>query len=232
MRTLIDSWKKKANRYQELKKQKGVTLLEIIIVLGIIGIIAAGVVVLAQRAFTSQDISNVIDDTNSVRVAMTEAYKDSMEYPALVSVIDITKADIAKSSSKAAIVSLVKMGKISPDEAFNGFSNDAFEIGHAKLGTSDAKFKGFYLVLNGLETEDCRNVISQVGAQWDYVATTTGRAGENSGQNDELDMSVPVTTAGVLKSTTGDRLNPEEIVAKGICDADAGAGNAIVLGSR
>ncbi|ECD3889156.1 type II secretion system protein, partial [Salmonella enterica subsp. enterica serovar Poona] len=33
-----------------LKKQRGMTLLEIIIVLGIIGTIAAGVVILAQRA--------------------------------------------------------------------------------------------------------------------------------------------------------------------------------------
>lgn len=50
MKSMIHSWKRKSAQYRELKKQKGVTLLEIIIVLGIIGIIAAGVVVLAQRA--------------------------------------------------------------------------------------------------------------------------------------------------------------------------------------
>lgn len=97
MKNMIHSWKRKSAQYRELKKQKGVTLLEIIIVLGIIGIIAAGVVILAQRAFTSQDISDLTDNTNSVRVAMTEAYKDSAEYPARADSNSETKAGIETS---------------------------------------------------------------------------------------------------------------------------------------
>lgn len=233
MRTLIDSWKKKTNKYQELKKQKGVTLLEIIIVLGIIGIIAAGVVILAQRAFTSQDISELVDNTNSVRIAMTEAYKDSAEYPARVNASGVTKADIETVSNASAIVSLVKMGKISPSEAFNGFSNDAFEIGRAKITSGEtAKFKGFYIVINGLETEDCRNILSQIGAQWDYVQTTTGVAGSTSGATDGMDMSGDLGT-GILKTLKIDGLTPTSIVATNTCDSDkTGPGNAIVLGSR
>jgi toxin co-regulated pilin len=237
MRTLIDSWKKKANRYQELKKQKGVTLLEIIIVLGIIGIIAAGVVVLAQRAFTAQDISNLVDNTNSVRIAMTDAYKDSVEYPAREDSTAETKADILNSQGTSAIVGLVKMGKISPDEAFNGFSNDAFEIGPAKLsGDATAKNKAFFIVINGLEVENCRNIISQVGAQWDYVATTTAAAGAMTTEganpiNIGVDAADPAN--GILKTTKDDKLTPANIVTAGVCDADpTGSTNAIILGSR
>ncbi|MEZ2757351.1 type II secretion system protein [Providencia vermicola] len=57
------------------------TLLEIIIVLGIIGTIAAGVVVLAQRAFDSRAISDVVSNTNTVRVAMKDAYQRAAGYP-------------------------------------------------------------------------------------------------------------------------------------------------------
>ncbi|QMD53613.1 type IV pilus major pilin [Citrobacter sp. RHB35-C21] len=234
MKNMIHSWKKKAAQYRELKKQKGVTLLEIIIVLGIIGIIAAGVVVLAQRAFTSQDISDLTDNTNSVRVAMTEAYKDSAEYPARADSNSETKAGIETSSGTSAIVGLVKMGKIGPSEAFNGFSNDAFEIGPAKLSATAAKNKAFFMVINGLEMEDCRNIVSQIGSQWDYVATTTAAAGAMSGNAAAIDISVEANPAtGILKTTTDDKLTPANIVATGVCDTDpTGPTNAIVLGSR
>lgn len=117
MKSMIHSWKRKSAQYRELKKQKGVTLLEIIIVLGIIGIIAAGVVILAQRAFTSQDISDLTDNTNSVRVAMTEAYKDLINIR--LALIQIQKQKLGSRPHRtSAIVGLVKMGKIGPSEAF------------------------------------------------------------------------------------------------------------------
>lgn len=235
MRTLIDSWKKKANRYQELKKQKGVTLLEIIIVLGIIGIIAAGVVILAQRAFTAQDMSNLVDNTNSVRIAMTEAYKDESTYPVRVSVKGVTKTNITTSSNKSQIVGLVKMGKIDASEAFNGFSNDAFEIGAgivSKNGTTSSIAKGFYIAVNGLEQEDCRNLISQIGSQWDYVATVSGAVGADTGAADTVDMTVdPGLSSGILKTLKADQLTPANIVDAGVCKL-VGPQNAVVLGSR
>lgn len=235
MRTLIDSWKKKANRYQELKKQKGVTLLEIIIVLGIIGIIAAGVVVLAQRAFTAQDISNLVDNTNSVRIAMTEAYKDQSTYPPRVSPIGVTKADIMTTTNTSQIVGLVKMGKIDVSEAFNGFSNDPFEIGAGVVSTggTTSVAKGFYIAINGLEQEDCRNLISQIGPQWDYVATVIGSVGAVTAAADTIDMTGdPDITTGVLKTLKKDSLTPANIVTDGVCTEEASPTNAVILGSR
>ncbi|MBJ9224641.1 type IV pilus major pilin [Citrobacter braakii] len=232
MKSMIHSWKRKSAQYRELKKQKGVTLLEIIIVLGIIGIIAAGVVVLAQRAFKAQDISNVIENTNSVRVAMTEAYKDEASYPVPTgSIVDLTKANIAGTTGNdAPIVNLVRMGKIDVSEAFNGISSDAFEIGPSTITAGATVNKGFYIVINGLEIEDCRNLASQVGAQWDYVASGTAAAGAQLGSADPLDMAEG-TSESVLKSLAGNTLSPTTISAEGFCDAGE-SDNALILGSR
>ncbi|EFR6322850.1 type II secretion system protein, partial [Salmonella enterica] len=64
MNSILENYKgyflKKADKYKEIKQQRGMTLLEIIIVLGIIGTIAAGVVILAQRAFDSRAISDLV----------------------------------------------------------------------------------------------------------------------------------------------------------------------------
>lgn len=235
MNNAINAIKRKVNQYQEIKKQRGVTLLEIIIVLGIVGIIAAGVIILANRAFTAQDISELVDNTNSVRVGTTEAYKDSAEYPATVSATDLTKANIATEENNSIISTLVKMGKISADEAFNGMSNDAFEIGGVKYASADTKMKGFYIVINGLDTEDCRNIASQIGSQWDYVASGQAAAGAalgTAGAPTELSGEI---SESILKTLTVDGLNPTSIVAPGFCETSTGgtgSDNALILGSK
>lgn len=250
MRTLIDSWKKKANRYQELKKQKGVTLLEIIIVLGIIGIIAAGVVVLAQRAFAAQDMTDVVDNTNTIRVSMTEVYRDANGYPGSIDLAGVTKAQLDKDKTAAvsaypsAIMTMLKMGKLTTNEAFNNFSSDPFEIGPAVLGASvgtDPKPKGFYIAVNGLSQEECRNLISQTGSEWDYVETTVVAAGVSS--NYRVDPAVaPAVVAPTLalgapaadtkiKTLAGDIISPDIITGSTVCKS-AGSDNAVILGSR
>lgn len=163
---------------------------------------------------------------------MVEAFKDEGSYPESDTIEKLTKSNIAASSSKAPIVTLVKLGKISPDESFNGISNDAFQLGNAKLDPSASQNKGFVLVVNGLETEECRNLISQMGNQWDYVEALKGGApaGKDVATIDGRNLSAAKGTV-ILKTLVSGEITAAEITTDGICDA-AGAENGVIFGSK
>lgn len=223
---------RKAAKLQEMRKQRGVTLLEIIIVLGIIGVIAAGVVILAQRAFTAQDLSDIQNNANSIRTSMTEAFKDEGSYPTDTGgVSGLTKSTIASSSLDTPIVTLVKLGKISPDESFNGISNDAFQLTGAPLDSSSSDKKGFVMLVNGLEKEECRNLISEMGNQWDYVESVKGKpAGATTPFDFTSNLSGAVSTT-VLKTLTSGEILAAAIVHDDVC-SDDGATNGVIFGSK
>ncbi|MEQ4672958.1 type IV pilus major pilin [Providencia vermicola] len=224
---------KKTRKHHEAKKQRGMTLLEIIIVLGIIGTIAAGVVVLAQRAFDSRAVSDVVSNTNTVRVAMKDAYQRSTGYPPSTGAASGYNVDNIKetATSKESIARLVQLGKLSIDEARNSISNDFLNIGGAKTAAaqSETGLKGFVIELNGLNQDQCRNIISQVGNQWDYVAIDSAAAGTYS-VTTAVDMSV-VPTANILRTLNADgnkNITPD--VVAGVCTDSPE--NSVILGSR
>lgn len=217
-----------------LRKQRGVTLLEIIIVLGIIGVIAAGVVVLAQRAFTAQDISDIQNNTNTIRTSMAEAFQDEGEYPpATTTAVTLTKGNIATSTDLAPIVTLNKLGKISPSESFNGISGDAFQIGQALVDSASSVHKGFVILISGLDQQTCRNLLSQMGNQWDYVGIISAPAGEDaSAQLNGTELDTAKKVGSVLKSlSVAEDINSTDIVNDATCNI-GGANNGIVFGGK
>lgn len=234
-------------KYLNLKKQRGMTLLEIIIVLGIIGVIAAGVVILAQRAFDTKALSDLANNANSVRVAIKDAYGPSGEYPtedatktaALLNVSDLLK------SNDTPVGKLVALGKISPDEALNGISGNYIDIGPGEIGTKPNA--GYFIQLNGLSQQQCRGLLNTMGNQWDYVEVPTAgdAAGTYTGRTVKLDDAITTVTggsttlpasgiyrslvAGTGAADTGAQiLTPDKIV--GACTT--GNANTIILGSR
>lgn len=231
-------------KYLNLKKQRGMTLLEIIIVLGIIGTIAAGVVILAQRAFDSKAITDLVTNTNTVRTVIKETYGPSGVYPATdnTGTLGLTEANITTTGQSAVpIAALVQLGKLSTNEAKNNISSNFFNIGAATVGGA-AGNRAYFVEINGLDQKQCRNVLLQTGNQWDYVqvvntadgsgsySVTTGTVPDLSG------APVDPTTitnggGGVVRSlaATGNQtLTPQNII--GICSDSAE--NGLVLGSR
>ncbi|EOW9472940.1 type IV pilus major pilin [Vibrio cholerae] len=223
-------------QYKEAKKQRGMTLLEVIIVLGIIGTIAAGVVVLAQRAFDSRTVSEVVQNTNTIRVAIKDAYSTSGKYPE-AETADILSLDnnsiLSSTTSKksGATAALVQIGKVSVDEMRNKISGDfyAIEPGH----TSQTNAKGYVIEVNGLTAEQCRSIVGQVGNNWDYVEVPAQGAAAGSYTITKAGVSMfAEPSATILRSlgTGGSAaITPDKIVT--VCNS-TGASNSIILGSR
>lgn len=229
--------RKKLAKYHELRKQRGMSLLEVIIVLGIIGTIAAGVVVLAQRAFDSRTVSELVTNTNTIRVAMKDAYQRDGQYPDYVSPLSLTADSIKTGNTTIPVAQLVQLGKLTPDEARNGISGDYIGIGGALTsaggtggsGGGVTANKGFVIELNGLSQDQCRTILGQVGNNWEYVGVGTSASGAYS-LGTKVNMTTAANGSTILRSlgaNSQEAITSTKILAT--CNATV---NSIILGSR
>ncbi|ENK6899153.1 type IV pilus major pilin [Escherichia albertii] len=221
--------RKKLAKYHELRKQRGMSLLEVIIVLGIIGTIAAGVVVLAQRAFDSRAVTELVTNTNTVRVAMKDAYQKSGSYPAYQSPLELTGDTIKSTTAAIPAAQLVQLGKITPDEVRNNISGDFIGIGGATTSNGSQVLKGFALELNGLSQEQCRSILGQVGNNWEYVQVGTSGSGVYS-ITTAVDMTAATDESSILRSLAEG--GQESLTADKILNTCTSSVNSIILGSR
>ncbi|EHV2794343.1 type IV pilus major pilin [Salmonella enterica] len=237
-----------------LKKQRGMTLLEIIIVLGIIGTIAAGVVILAQRAYDSKAMTDLTTNINTIRTAMKDAYGSTGIYPlptgsATAQLNDDTINETAGQATP--IGKLIALGKLSRDEAKNNISNDYISAGAGNVSANGVQ-KGYFIEINGLNQQQCRNILLQAGNSFDYVEVTNDApAGAYHYNTDAVDLAHALS--GVTAGTPGTGITPgtpatltgagifrslatggnTQITADGVitaCNDDSS--NSVVLGSR
>ncbi|ENE8569049.1 prepilin-type N-terminal cleavage/methylation domain-containing protein [Salmonella enterica] len=219
-------------KYRELKKQRGMTLLEIIIVLGIIGTIAAGVVILAQRAFDAKAMTDLTNNINTVRTAMKDAYGNTGIYPvpAGAAVVALNDQSITEAAGQATpIGKLIALGKVSRDESKNNVSNDFFNVGAANLSTNGVQ-KGYFLEINGLNQQQCRNILLQAGNSFDYVQTTNAApAGTYSVDTAPVDISVALQgVTPAVAGTGGNPGTPALLSGSGIFRSLAANGNTLI----
>ncbi|EBC3893804.1 type IV pilus major pilin [Salmonella enterica] len=241
-------------KYLNLKKQRGMTLLEIIIVLGIIGTIAAGVVILAQRAYDSKAMTDLTTNINTIRTAMKDAYGSTGIYPLPTgsATAQLNDDTINGTAGQAApIGKLIALGKLSRDEAKNNISNDYISVGAGDISANGVQ-KGYFIEINGLNRQQCRNILLQAGNSFDYVEVTNNApAGAYHYDTDAVDLAA--TLSGVTAGTPGTGTTPgtpatltgsgifrslvangnTQITADGVvtaCNDDSS--NSVVLGSR
>lgn len=205
-----------------LKKQKGVTLLEIIIVLGIMGVIAAGVVILAQRAIDNQNTTKLSQQLNTIQTAMIQTFRGKGAYP----------ESTTPATSEKLLDALENMGKLSSDDKTNPFTGAPLEVLSINLGT--APRKAFGIKAADLTQEQCASIVtaSEPLAGFVYVVTTGGAAPTNAGApataGDGVGMLKSLTPGGVQLDLT----NLDQISA--LCGGTAGASSNydIYFGNR
>lgn len=241
-------------KYLNLKKQRGMTLLEIIIVLGIIGTIAAGVVVLAQRAYDSKAMTDLTTNINTIRTAMKDAYGSTGIYPlpAGTATAQLNDQTINGAAGQATpIGKLIALGKLSRDEAKNNISNDFISAGAGNISANGVQ-KGYFIEINGLNQQQCRNILLQAGNSFDYVEVTDDAAA-GTYHYDDAALALDGTLSGVTAGTPGTGNNPgtpatlagagifRSLVANGntlitadgvITACNDNSSNSVVLGSR
>ncbi|OSJ55305.1 type IV major pilin [Salmonella enterica subsp. enterica serovar Newport str. SHSN004] len=241
-------------KYLNLKKQRGMTLLEIIIVLGIIGTIAAGVVVLAQRAYDSKAMTDLTTNINTIRTAMKDAYGSTGIYPVPAGAATAALNDQTITGAeglKVPIGKLIALGKLSREEAKNNISNDFISAGAGNISVAGVQ-KGYFIEINGLSQQQCRNVLLQAGNSFDYVETTNN-APAGAYHYDATPVALDAALTGVTPGTAGSATTPgtpallagsgifrslatdgnTQITADGVINACTDdANNSVVLGSR
>ncbi len=204
MQLLKQLFKKKFVKEEHDKKtgQEGMTLLEVIIVLGIMGVVSAGVVTLAQRAIDSQNMTKAAQNLNSVQVALTQTYRGLGQYPATV---DGTAA--AKLTS-----GLVSLGKVSVDEAKNPFTGANMNI--FSFERNGAANKAFAIAVDSLTQAQCKTLVTSVGEMFPYVVVKNAAAIAIDDLTDfETTPGTADTGIGVIKSIdpNGKNLNLTDI---------------------
>lgn len=203
-----------------MKKQKGMTLLEIIIALGIIGVVSAGVVVLAQRAIDAQNMTKATQAVNTIQIAMTQTYRNLGRYPAPTGAAG--EATVARA--------LVGLGRVAEDDIKNAFTGEDVVI-HAFSKIAEGDNKAFAIAYNGLTLDQCRQLVTNTIDMFPYIEIADAPTGPY-----QTEAAAAAAGTGILKSPTGgvnlDLANVAHI--QNLCSggaAAAGATYTVLLGN-
>ncbi|MGL5336419.1 MAG: type IV pilus major pilin [Enterovibrio sp.] len=173
---------------RKMKKQAGMTLLEVIIVLGIMGVIAAGVVVLAQRAIDNQNISKLSQALNTIQTGLIQTYRGKASYPVVATPDDIKQLRTA----------LISMGRASESDFLNPFTGDPIDV--VTTAVNGVANKAFGIRVSNLSQEQCRSVITTATDLFSFIQVVTPGSAIAP---DQYVAAVADTGMNIIKSPTG-----------------------------
>lgn len=207
-----------------MKKQKGMTLLEIIIALGIIGVVSAGVVVLAQRAIDAQNMTKATQAANTAQIAMTQTYRNLGKYPA--------------STDRAGAIEvangLLGLGRVAEDDVKNAFTGEIIPIyAFDRLNADDNK--AFALAYEGLSLDQCRQLVTNTVEMFPYIEVQAGATSAKPATAYQT-ATADAATGGavVLQAPNGGAGNldlTEMTHVSNLCGTDEGATYSVLLGN-
>ncbi|MDE1240608.1 prepilin-type N-terminal cleavage/methylation domain-containing protein [Vibrio aestuarianus] len=130
------------NRRNSNKKVRGLALLEILIAIGILGIISAGVATLASRTFEEQNASLVNKSVADLSISIKKAFSRAGGY----------------SDDADALQKLVNAGAVAAESARNPMSNSNYGYDAIKKLPTAASGSAFVIQIDGLPDTLCRKI--------------------------------------------------------------------------
>ena len=207
-----------------MKKQKGMTLLEIIIALGIIGVVSAGVVVLAQRAIDAQNMTKVTQSANAIQIAMTQTYRGLGSYPT-----DATTSAEGQRVSQ----SLLRLGRVAEDDIRNPFTGNIVPVMTFGRAT-EVDNKAFGIAYEGLTLDQCRQLVTNTIEMFPYIQVTAEAVAPKPTGPFMTEGSAGINGVGVIKSPSGVATNfnmTDLRHVENLCGNDEGAFFSVTLGN-
>lgn len=124
------------------KKVRGLALLEILIAIGILGIISAGVATLASRTFEEQNTSLVNKSVADLSISLKKAFSRSGGY----------------SNDIDTLTKLIAAGAVAAESARNPMSNSNYGYTSIQKLPNAASGSAFVITIEGLPDTLCRKI--------------------------------------------------------------------------
>ncbi|CAH8216406.1 prepilin-type N-terminal cleavage/methylation domain-containing protein [Vibrio aestuarianus] len=135
---------KTRNSRSSNKKIRGLALLEILIAIGILGIISAGVATLASRTFEEQNASLINKSVTDLSLSLKKAFSRVGRY----------------SGSQADFGELIAAGAISENSATNPIINAYYGYTTIPKYSGAASGSAFVITISGLSNTLCKKIVT------------------------------------------------------------------------
>ena len=180
---------------KQTKNQKGMTLLEILIALGIIGFVAAGAIALAQIALESQNMNTLVQSLNTLRFAGIQTYRTAGRYPAWDA-----------NNPNRTTFALIRLGKAADKDGINPFNNDMIPFVTFGKNSGDDR-KAFALAMENLSQDECKSLVTKSAHMFSYIAIEKGTNANYRDTPYEKAIANAANSIGVIKSEAPGSIN-------------------------
>lgn len=176
---------KARNSRNSNKKIRGLALLEILIAIGILGIISAGVATLASRTFEEQNASLINKSVTDLSMSLKKAFSRAGRY----------------SGTENDFVGLIAAGAISENSVTNPITNAYYGYTPIEKYAGAVSGSAFVITITGLSKTLCKKIVTgPLVTDASYFAASLGTAPTLPTHFDEAPA---LATSGIIKTLRG-----------------------------
>ena len=170
VRIVVQSWKHYWGELKHKRNEEGLTLIELMVVVVILGIIAAVAIPSISNAINSAKVNTTISDLSTYQQALQRYYLDHGSYPASFSTLDL-KSDASGATGTGSTYIYGPYLNFTSNQAVN----DAFghPIYYDAVQVSGTDYGGYYLLSGGTTSDTAGSpspTISKINASDIYAS--------------------------------------------------------------